>query len=132
MHRVVAEAFIPNPNNFEQVNHKDENKLNNCVDNLEWCTCKYNSNYGTRNIRIKKSVSNAHKNGLFTDSQKNLKKAIVGISIVDKSVLYFEKSSELRHFGFERHTVSKCCRNLKENYKGYKWMWRSDYETLNQ
>lgn len=55
VHRLVAEAFIPNPNNLPQVNHIDENKTNNCVWNLEWCNAKYNSNYGTRLERCSKA-----------------------------------------------------------------------------
>ena len=47
VHRLVAQAFIPNPDDLPLINHKDENRLNNCVENLEWCTCKYNINYGT-------------------------------------------------------------------------------------
>ena len=56
IHRLVAEAYIPNPDNLPQVNHKDENKANNCLQNLEWCDAKYNSNYGTRNEKIKKPI----------------------------------------------------------------------------
>ena len=51
IHRLVAQAFIPNPNNLPEVNHKDENPSNNFVDNLEWCSHSYNSNYGTINER---------------------------------------------------------------------------------
>jgi len=51
VHRLIASVWIPNPNNLPQVNHIDENPLNNCVDNLEWCTAQYNNNYGTRNKR---------------------------------------------------------------------------------
>ena len=56
IHRLVAEAYIPNPDNLPQVNHRDENKTNNCLQNLEWCDASYNNNYGTRIEKIKKPI----------------------------------------------------------------------------
>lgn len=56
IHRLVAQAFIPNPNNLPEVNHKDENKLNNRADNLEWCTHNYNLNYGQRAKKFSASM----------------------------------------------------------------------------
>jgi len=53
IHRLVAQAFIINPNNYKEINHKNENKQDNNIYNLEWCDSKYNSNYGTRIERIK-------------------------------------------------------------------------------
>lgn len=55
IHRLVAEAFIPNPNNYPIINHKDFNRANNCVDNLEWCTYSYNRLYRKENVYMQKS-----------------------------------------------------------------------------
>lgn len=57
VHRLVAEAFLPNPNNYKEVNHKDENPSNNMAKNLEWCDRAYNNNYGTRNKRVSEKLS---------------------------------------------------------------------------
>ena len=57
VHRLVALAFLPNSNNLPQVNHIDENPLNNNLSNLEWCSSKYNCNYGNRNKKIYNKTS---------------------------------------------------------------------------
>lgn len=57
IHRLIAKAFIPNPKNYPCINHKDEDKTNNKISNLEWCTVDYNNSYGTRNERIKETMT---------------------------------------------------------------------------
>lgn len=62
LHRIVAKTFIDNPNNLPEVNHIDEDKTNNRVDNLEWCTSSYNVNYGNRNDTVaRKNINHPSK-----------------------------------------------------------------------
>lgn len=73
VHRLVALTYLPNLNNYPEVNHKDENRINNCVDNLEWCPHDYNCNYGERLNRI--SDSNTKRFNIYTDN--DLKRKIL-------------------------------------------------------
>ena len=85
VHRLVAEAFIPNSNNYTEVNHKDENGLNNFVDNLEWCSHKYNNNYGTKNnrtsLKLSKRVKQYDLQGHYIRTFKNSKEACIYLNV---------------------------------------------------
>lgn len=113
-HRLVAEAFIPNPYNLSQVNHKDENKTNNHVDNLEWCSQKDNLNYGSRNKRISESRINNPK----------ISKPVIQLSLDGQVVNEWESMSEAGRNGYNPSAIHKCCNNKSNHHRGFNWKYK--------
>lgn len=116
IHRLVAIAFIPNPLSLPTVNHKDENKLNNNVNNLEWMTMRENDNHGTRNKRM-------------SDSKK--KNPIIQYDI-DMNVVQIHSGIKdaMRNTGINRNCIREVCRGRRKTAGGY--IWRYHKEVLNE
>lgn len=104
IHKLVAMAYIPNLDNLPQVNHKDENKENNSVNNLEWCTNKYNSNYGTRNERM---------------ARAKMKKVLC----VELNRIFDSELQAAKELTMSVSRISACCSGKFSTAGGYHWCY---------
>lgn len=112
LHRLVAETFLPNPQNLPQINHKDENKKNNCVGNLEWCDAKYNINYGNHNEKVGKK----HRKKVYC----------VELDRVFKSIRLAAEE-----FNLSDSNIAKCCKGKYKTTGGFHWKY-ADYNILKE
>lgn len=117
IHRLVAQAFLPNPNGCRIINHKDENRSNNSVNNLEWCSHKYNLNYGNRNSKLSEKL---HNNPLISTP-------VIQYSIMKELIREFPSLSEaVRHLncpnrGSAIKNILRSCNSDDATAYGYKW-----------
>lgn len=106
IHRLVADAFLSNPNNYPVVNHINEDKTDNRVENLEWCTRSYNINYGASISKIRKSKQ---KGCLQMDMEGNIIKEWECIRVAQRTL--------------KINNISKCCMGKMKTTGGYKWKY---------
>lgn len=144
VHRLVASAFIPNPNNLPQVNHKDECKTNNVVSNLEWCTKEYNINYND-GAAIKRAIKTRYERHNVKDIVAKIKATKIkrGSYSAERPVNQFTWSGEFvaryisatdayKKTGVQMHVIGRCCKGEHKQGGGFIWLYDEDIDKIKE
>ena len=135
VHRLVAEAFIPNPNGFPCVNHKDENPSNNDVTNLEWCTVLYNNNYGGKGDKLSKALKglNTWSRGVpkSNDTRRKMalshSKKVIQMTLEGNIIKEWGSMTEAANsLGCHQSKISECCRGNRKSHGGFRWKYKEE------
>lgn len=118
LHRLIAIHFMENPDNLPQINHKDGNKLNNSLDNLEWCTVQENTIHAYKLGLIKPASGKDHHNYQKTGSKHERAKKVLGTNIITGATKEYGALVETKKDGFTASEVSRCC-NRGGIHKGH-------------
>ena len=129
VHRLVAEAFIPNPENLPIVNHKDFDPLNCRVDNLEWTTLQGNYDYSAKRGRyVRTAVWNEH---ITKTLRSTMGKPIIGTPLNGGTEIVLSSLNQCREYGFQPSCVCNCCKGKRRQTGGYTWRY-ADEKNLKQ
>lgn len=122
IHRLVAKAFIANPKHLPCVNHKDENRKNNKATNLEWCSYKYNNNYGNHNLKLSLAKTNNKCRKIAIKNGKKTSKAVIQYDLTGKQLsIYSSQIKAAKETGSTQDGISACCRGKTRKHNGYLW-----------
>lgn len=141
VHRLVAIMFIPNPNNLPEVNHRDENPQNPCVDNLEWCTKKYNQNYATINQRRSQKQKGVKRQPHTEEWKKYVSELLKKNPPTTKPIACYNldgsllrkfktiKEAEIKGFG-QSQNICRCAKGKRPTAYGYIWRYVDEREVI--
>lgn len=122
IHKLVALAFIPNPNGYTDIDHINTNRDDNRVTNLRWCNQSMNMNNPITRAKIQASRAKGDRTCFCHREVVQLKDG--------ELINTFKTASSTQRYGFEKYCVSSCCKGFSNSHRGFQWMYKDDYDNL--